>query len=332
MHLAFVFPGTGTQYAGMGKDLYQEFSLAREIYGEADEALGFPLSRACFDEAPGALAAISVGQPALLTHSVVLTKLMRRAGIHPMAVAGPSLGEFAALVAAGVIAFADAVRLVYRRAKLIEQIRPAAEGSMLAVMGVPQEIIQQWCYRASRFGQIEIANRNAPGQVVLSGEHAALNEAARLVKASGEGRAVKLDVRYPFHSSLMRPVEAELGRQFSEVPFRDAQLPVVCNVDGTVVVSGRAWKKLLLFQLCSPVHWDSTVRGMVGRDVSCFLELGPGRVLQRLIRRIQPGAEVLSAQCSRSLRHTVDQLGSWRREPAWRAEDSSREEVEVCVI
>jgi [acyl-carrier-protein] S-malonyltransferase len=330
MNLAFVFPGTGAQFAGMGKDLYQEFPRAREIYAEADEALGFALSRVCFDGEPGALALISHGQPALLTHSVALTELIREAGIHPMVVAGHSLGEFAALVAAGAIAFTDAVRLVYRRAKLIERVRPSAEGSMLAVIGVRRELVQQWCYRASQFGHIEIANRNSPGQVVLSGEHAALNEAARLVSASVEGRAVKLDVPYPFHSRLMRPVEAELAREFGETPFRDAQFPVVCNFDGTAVVSGRAWRNLLLRQLCSPVHWDSTVRGMVDWGASRFLELGPGRVLQGLIRRIHRGAEALGAQCSPSLRNVIDQLTSRRGQRCRRVEEPRKEEL--CVI
>ena len=309
MNVAFMFPGTNSQRAGMGRDLYLRHRLARELYEQANDAAGFDLARISFSEPPGCLAPVSYSQPAILAHSVVLMELMKEAGILPVAACGHSLGEFAALVAAGVIAFPQAIRLVYRRARLIEAHFRPGRGSMMAVTGASAESVARWCQLASGKGVVEIANHNGPRQIVVSGEHGALREVERLAMTSGGCQCTGLPVRYPFHTRLMKGVEILLAAELSQVQFNDARIPVASNSDGSAVTSGAAWRELLLKQLSGAVRWDRTVDSAIAYGVSCFVELGPGRILQGLIRRMA-AVETLGAQGCQSLGEAVRRLHS----------------------
>jgi [acyl-carrier-protein] S-malonyltransferase len=316
MSIAFIFPGTSTQYVGMGMDLYRQHAVARELYEQANDAVGFDLARISFKGPVDELEVISHAQPAVVTHSVALLELMRRSGVRPQVVGGHSLGEFPALVAAGVLGFQDAVRLVCRRAELIRRLAPVAGGTMLAIVGATEDRVAGWCELSAAGGHIQIANHNGSRQIVVSGELGAVALMERLVNASGNCRSVRLPMRYPFHSRLLKPVEPAFAELLSQVRFGDARLPVVSNQAGAIVIRGAVWRRLLLQQLCGPVYWDRAVQTMLGCGVSCFVELGPGRILQSLVRGIHRRAEVLGAQCCDSLQHTIDRLRSREKQTA----------------
>ena len=287
MSKAYIFPGQGSQFPGMGKALYERSAEAREMMDKANEILGFPITDIMFGESAEDLKATRVTQPAIFIHSVVLA---RCSGLEtPAMVAGHSLGEFSALAAAGAMDFEDALRLVAVRASAMQKCCEQVPGTMAAVINLPAETIEEIC--ASCTGIVVPANYNSDGQVVISGEAAAIAEACAKMKEAGAKRALPLPVSGAFHSPLMEPARLELAEAIDKTPFRAPVCPVYQNVTALPSTDPAVIKDNLLRQLTAPVRWTQTIRNMVADGADSFLEIGPGSVLQGLVKRIAPEAE-----------------------------------------
>lgn len=306
--IAFIFPGQGSQYSGMGRELASRYVEARRVFDEADESMGFPLSELCFQGSPEALALTRNTQPAVLAVSVAVFEVLRSMGVQPGIVAGHSLGEYSALVAAGSLAFAEAIRLVSVRGELMQRAVPPGAGTMAAVIGLGRDAVEECC-RAAReagAGEVEPANFNAPDQIVISGETAAVKKAGELCTEAGARRVIPLKVSGPFHSKLMAPAasafEAELGKARIGAPA----VPVVCNVTGRASSDAAELREMLARQICSPVLWEESVRFMWQAGARVFVEVGPGRALTGLVRRIVPEAAAFAAEASAPVEETLE--------------------------
>jgi [acyl-carrier-protein] S-malonyltransferase len=288
--LALLFPGQGSQAAGMGKELAQHHAAARRTFEEADEALGYSLSQLCFDGPDEKLRLTEITQPAILTVSVAACRVLEEAGIAPSFVAGHSLGEYSAHVAAGTLAFADAVRTVRQRGRYMQEAVPVGVGAMAAILNLGIEPVRAACKEAAAAegnGQVcEPANINSPGQIVISGSKAAVERAAELCKQKGAKRAIMLPVSAPFHCSLMQPAQDRLAADLQSLSFNDPQVPVLCNVDSVAVCDAAKSRDSLIRQVTGAVHWESSMRILIAQGASEFLEAGPGSVLTGLLRQI----------------------------------------------
>lgn len=302
MKTAFVFPGQGSQKSGMGMDLYDNFEASARIFDEANEALGFDLKKLCFEGPDDLLKPTEIAQPAILTVSVAALSALK---IVPDLAAGHSLGEYSALVCAGVIAFKDAVRLVNKRGKFMQEAVPAGEGAMAAVIGLDREKLMQCCRDASAFGVVEAANFNSPGQIVISGSVKGVEEAGRLCKEAGAKRVMPLQVSAPFHCSLMKPAADKLAEELDKIEFCDAKIPVISNVTAGPVTSGSRIKELLIRQVTGSVLWEDSVRYMAGQGTGRFIEIGPGKVLAGLIKKTAGDATIYNVEDSASLKEIV---------------------------
>lgn len=288
---AYIFPGQGSQVPGMGKELYESSPLAWELMERANEILGFRLTDVMFGGTAEELRATSVTQPAIFLHSYVLSQCHPAlAGKAPAMAAGHSLGEFSALAAVGALAFEDALRLVSIRATEMQKCCEKVPGGMAAIISLSDEAVEQICVGCS--GTVVPANYNSPGQIVISGEKEAVEEACRMAKAAGARRALPLPVGGAFHSPLMEPARAELGKAIAAVTVREPSCPIYQNVTAESVTDPAVIKSNLLKQLTAPVRWTASVQRMVRDGASGFTEIGPGSVLQNLIRRILPGTEI----------------------------------------
>ncbi len=302
MKIAYVFPGQASQYAGMGKELCQEYPEAAAIFQKADDALGFSLSRLCFEGPQQELNLTANTQPAVLTTSAACLAVLKNMGWPvPCAVAGHSLGEYTALVAAGSLVFDDAVRLVRQRGQYMQEATPVGAGGMAAVLGLSTELVVEVCLRASAAGVVEAVNLNCPGQVVIAGDTAGLKAAEPLLKAAGARRVMPIPVSAPFHSSLMIPAGKRLAGDLAKVTVADPQIPVVANVSADLVCSGPEVKESLIKQVYSPVRWEECVLKMISLGVDTFIEVGPGKVLSGLIKKISRGSKILNVEDSSSL-------------------------------
>jgi [acyl-carrier-protein] S-malonyltransferase len=288
--IAFVFPGQGSQFVGMGKDLYEQFPEARDVYDKADRILGFPLSRLCLDGPEEELRLTSNTQPALFTTSVACLRLLEKEGIRPDVTAGHSIGEYAALVAAGAVSFQDALPLVRDRGKLMQAAGVERPGAMAAIIGLGAEQVRELCEKAE--GIVDVANYNSPGQVVISGEVKAVEAASEYAKEAGAKRVMPLNVSGGFHSRLMQPTADELKAELAKMSFVDARIPVVANVTADYVRSADEIRDALGKQIAGSVRWDESIGRMVADGVGLFVEVGPGKVLAGLIRRIADSVEI----------------------------------------
>lgn len=305
--VALLFPGQGSQYVGMGRELYAEFAPARAVFDEADEVLGFALSRLCFEGPEAELTRTHNAQPAILTHSIAVWRTLgERLGEIGMA-AGHSLGEFSAWVAAGALSFADGVRTVRRRGELMLESGESRPGTMAAVLGLDEESIRLLCAEASG-PDVECvpANYNAPGQIVVSGDVAAVERFMELARSNGARRVIALNVSGAFHSPLMAVAEAGLAAQLESVTFQPPRFAVVSNVTAQPVTDTGEAKTLLTRQLTSPVRWTDCVRTMRAAGAQRFVELGPGTVLTGLLRRIDKAAEGGSIDTAANVREAMN--------------------------
>lgn len=300
---AFLFPGQGSQYVGMGADLYTTEAAAAAVFDAADEALGFSLSKLCFNGPEDELRLTANTQPAILTASIaVLRVLNEKANIRPDFTAGHSLGEYSALVAADALAFEDAVQIVRARGQYMEEAVPAGQGAMAAIMGMERDALAAVCQEVTAAGYaVQLANLNSPGQIVISGSAEGVARASEAAKAAGAKRAIPLNVSGPFHSMLMKPAAQKLADKLADYTVNDAYIPVVANVSAQSVQEADHIRQALIEQVASPVLWEDTVRYLLEQGVDRFIEIGPGTVLTGLVKKVDRSVQTLSIQDAATL-------------------------------
>ena len=308
--IAFLFPGQGSQAVGMGKELADNYPVARRTFEEADEALGYRLSRLCFAGPEEKLKLTEITQPAILTASVAAWRVLQEKGLKPDFVAGHSLGEYSAHVAAGTLTFADAVRTVRNRGKYMQEAVPVGVGAMAAILGMSLDKVNEIASAAAQREVCQTANINSPEQIVISGNAGAVERAIKLAHERGAKKAVSLPVSAPFHCSLMQPAQDRLAEDLRTLRFQDPACAVVSNVDAAVVVSAQAARAALIRQVTGTVRWAPSLRLLIDKGVSLFIEVGPGKVLWGLMRQIDRSKTCATVGDEASLQKTLAQISA----------------------
>lgn len=306
--VAFVFPGQASQYPGMGKELADKYPAARAVFEEADKALGFSISKICFEGSEDELKLTANTQPAILTVSVAAFRVLAEKGISPDFVAGHSLGEYSALVAADGLKFVDAVRLVRKRGTYMQDAVPAGQGAMAAILGISPAVVQDACKRAAEGEVCSAANLNSPEQTVISGHADAVKRAVEIASQSGAKRTVILPVSAPFHSALMMPAQEKLEKDLAATHFSELQISLVTNVDADSVRKGDEARQALVRQVSMPVRWEESMRMLFDEGVGTFIEVGPGRVLTGIMRQIERSVTTLNVEDEKSLAATIEKI------------------------
>jgi [acyl-carrier-protein] S-malonyltransferase len=313
--IAFLFPGQGSQAVGMGKELAAMYPVAHETFEEADDALGYKLSQLCFEGPEDQLRLTEITQPAILTVSVAAWRVLQSKGVTPSYVAGHSLGEYSAHVAAGTLSFTDAVRTVRNRGKYMQEGVPVGVGAMAAVLALASDKVQLLCVEAAQGEICQAANLNSPDQTVISGSKAAVERAAVLAKHRGAKRAIMLPVSAPFHCALMQPAQDRLAADLATVTFHKPAGPVMCNVDAALVTTAEQAREALIRQVTGSVQWDKSMRALIGLGVKNFVEIGPGKVLCGLMRQIERSATCVNVEDEASLQKTMNHLSPASTKP-----------------
>jgi [acyl-carrier-protein] S-malonyltransferase len=309
MKIVFMFSGQGSQCAGMGKELYQNYPVAKDIFDRADEVLGYSIKEICFtDEAK--LGETEFAQPAILTMSIAAMKVLEEQGVRADMTAGLSLGEYSAYVASGAMDFEEAVALVQKRGRFMAEAVPSGEGAMYAIIGLEQSLVEEACREAVEqgLGLAVPANYNAPGQIVIAGKTQAVDKAAELAKEKGAKMAVKLKVSGPFHTELLQPASDRLKPELEKMTISDMKIPVYTNVNAEVVPSKEDIIPILTKQICCPVRWEDIVRNMAAQGADTFIELGPGKALTGFVKRTVKGVNILNVEDLSSLDKTIKKL------------------------
>lgn len=314
--LAFLFPGQASQYPGMGRDLAENFAESRAVFEEADAALGFAISKVCFEGDEEALKLTENQQPAILTVSVAAYRALERRGIQPDFAAGHSLGEYSALVAAGALEFADAVKLVRQRGRYMQEAAPAGEGAMAAILGLSPADVAEVCKKAAKGEIVSPANLNSPEQTVIAGAAGAVKRAVEIASQSGAKRAVILAVSAPFHCGMLTPAQRRLESDLRAAKFSGLRFPVITNVDAEAVTTGDEARDALIRQVTLPVRWFDSAREMIDQGVKVFVEVGPGKVLTGLLRQIDRSVRCFNVGDAAGLKSTLEKVAQARVESA----------------
>jgi len=302
--VAFVFPGQASQYPGMGKELAEKYPAARAVFDEADKALGISVSKMCFEGTEDELKLTANTQPCILTVSVAVQRVLAENGLTPDFVAGHSLGEYSALVAAGALKFGDAVQIVRKRGTYMQEAVPAGAGAMAAILGLSPAVVADACKRAANGDVCGPANLNSPDQAVISGHASAIK------------RAVILAVSAPFHSALMQPAQDRLAADLKNTEFSNLKMPLVTNVDADTISTGDEARVALIRQVTMPVRWEESVRMLIDEGVNTFIEVGPGKVLTGLLRQIERSVTTLNVEDEKSLAMTLDRIAAAKSDAA----------------
>ena len=303
--IAFIFPGQGAQFVGMGKDLYENFSIAKNLFDEADDALNFSIKKICFEGSEDDLKLTANTQPAILVVSVIISEILKSQGIFPEVAGGHSLGEYSALVAANSIKFSDAVVLVHKRGIFMQEAVPVGEGAMAAIIGLDEKIIVDTC---QKIPDVQAVNFNCPGQIVIAGKLLSVEKAVEILKSLGAKKSVILPVSAPFHSNLMKPAAIKLSAELDKISISNADFPVASNFTGNLQNSAQEIKENLVAQADNPVKWIDCVNSMKNFGANIFVECGPGKTLSNFNKRIDKKLKNFNAENSDSLKKTSDAL------------------------
>ncbi|MBS3970774.1 MAG: ACP S-malonyltransferase [Clostridia bacterium] len=308
--IAFMFPGQGSQYVGMGKDLCDDYPEAKKLLQQADDILGYKLSEIILEGPEESLRLTVNTQPAILTVSIICWQLLKNSGVTPDYAAGHSLGEYSALVAANCLDYPDALQLVSKRGKFMEEAIPAGKGAMAAILGLANEKVEDICSRIE--GVVETVNYNCPGQLVIAGEKEEVEAASKLAAAEGAKRVVPLNVSGPFHSSLMKPAAEKFAHELNKANFKTPEFPIIANLSAEIVQCPDEIKFGLKGQMHNPVLWDMSIRKLITLGVDRFVEVGPSTVLSSLMKKIDKNVKVYNVENVESLEQTLKALKSLR--------------------
>jgi [acyl-carrier-protein] S-malonyltransferase len=313
--IVFLFPGQGSQSVGMGRELVALYPVAKETFDEADDALSYKLSEVCFEGPEDKLKLTEITQPAILTMSVAAWRVLQSKGITPSWVAGHSLGEYSAHVAAGTIAFADAVRTVRNRGKYMQEAVPVGVGAMAAVLALADDKLKLVCEESAQGEVCGPANLNSPDQIVISGSKAAVERAAELAKKRGAKRAIMLPVSAPFHCALMQPAQDRLAADLAALTFHNPEVPVMCNVDAALITTAEQARDALTRQVTGAVQWNKSMRALAALGANQFIEIGPGKVLCGLLKQIDRALNCQNVEDEASLQKTLNHLSPASAKP-----------------
>ncbi|MBW9153845.1 ACP S-malonyltransferase [Clostridium estertheticum] len=306
--IAFIFPGQGAQYIGMGKELFENIEECKNIFNIADKELNFELSKLCFEGEIEELNITENTQPAILTVSIAALMALQKHGIKCDVTAGLSLGEYSALVCSGAMDFKDAVKLVKKRGRFMQEAVPVGIGTMAAIIGLEASLVEESCNEAKASGIVEIANLNCPGQIVIAGEIAAVELACEKAKEKGAKRAIVLSVSAPFHSSMLKPAAQKLEIELKNISFDDMTIPLMTNVNGDYVKNKDDIKDNLILQVMSSVLWETIIKRMIKDGVDTFVEIGPGKVLSGFVKKIDRKLKIVNIEDMDSLNKAVELL------------------------